>query len=80
MYQQENRALLFSTARNTNSFTASNTLERVRIMQIGTPTLLPGGGFGVYNPGALNTNFTRMSVSHNPANPVTRPLSLMHLG
>jgi hypothetical protein len=49
-------------------------------MQIGTPTLLPAGGFGVYNPGALNTNFTRMSVSHNPTNPVTRPLSLMHLG
>ncbi|MBC7863294.1 MAG: tail fiber domain-containing protein, partial [Bacteroidia bacterium] len=27
-----------------------------------------------------NTDITRVSISHNPASPVTRPLSLLHLG
>lgn len=82
VYQQENRHLLFSTNANTaaGNFNMNNTRERVRITRIGAPTNLPGGGYGQYNPANLANNTTRMSVSHNPANPVTRPLSLLHLG
>ena len=34
----------------------------------------------LFNPGGLPGNLTRVSISHNPTSPVTRPLSLMHLG
>lgn len=37
-------------------------------------------GMGVNNPAGLGTNLTRVAISHNPAQPVTRPLSLLHLG
>ncbi|MBN9294939.1 MAG: tail fiber domain-containing protein [Flavobacteriia bacterium] len=82
LYNQENRALLFSTNANTNTIniTGGATNERMRLMSVGTPTNLAGGGFGVFNPAGINTNFTRMAISHNPGNPITRPLSLLHLG
>jgi hypothetical protein len=82
IYNQENRHLLFSTNANTTAMNVltGNTLERMRITSIGTQTNLPIGGFGVYNPGLFGTNLTRVAISHNPAQPVTRPLSLLHLG
>ncbi|AEA43665.1 tail fiber domain-containing protein [Fluviicola taffensis] len=82
IYNQETRPLLFSTNANTNVVNVANgnTLERMRIMSVGTPTNLTGGGFGIYNPGGLAANNTRVAISHNPANPITRPLSLLHLG
>ena len=82
IYNQETRALLFSTNANTNSVNVTNgtTLERMRIMSVGTPTHLSSGGFGVYNPGSIATNISRIAMSHNPSQPVTRPLSLLHLG
>ena len=81
VYQQEERHLLFSTNANTTAVTPLNTLERMRITSINAPTVLAGGGYGVNNPGNLtNVNLTRVSISHDPANPVTQPLSLLHLG
>lgn len=82
MYSQEDRALLFSTNANTNTMNVltGNTQERMRIMSAGTPTHLASGAFGVYNPAGVASNLTRMSISHNPAQPITRPLSLLHLG
>jgi hypothetical protein len=82
IYNQENRHLLFSTNANTTTMNVltGNTLERMRITSVGTQTNLPIGGYGVYNPGLLGTNLTRVAISHNPAQPVTRPLSLLHLG
>lgn len=80
IYQQEDRHLLFSTNANTNSVSAVNTSERMRLTSIGAQTELANNGYGVYNPGGLSPNLTRVSISHNPNNPVTRPLSLMHLG
>ena len=82
VYNQENAALLFSTNVNTNSINVTNgsTQERVRIMSAGTPTNLAAGGMGIHNPAGIGTNLTRMAVSHNPAQPVTRPMSLLHLG
>lgn len=82
LYNQENRALLFSTNATTNAINMASgvTNERLRLMSVGTPTYLSGGSFGTFNPAGLNANFTRMAVSHNPASPITRPLSLLHLG
>ncbi|MBL7897551.1 MAG: tail fiber domain-containing protein, partial [Crocinitomicaceae bacterium] len=80
LYNQENRAVLISTNNTTDASSSTNTNERVRIMNVNTPTVLPGGGLGIYNPAGINGNYTRMSISHNPGNPVTRPLSLLHLG
>ena len=53
----------------------SNNGERMRIMHIGA--LNNGIAF---NPGGLANNLTRIGISHNPNAPVTRPLSLLHLG
>jgi len=53
----------------------SNNSERVRIMH--TDALNNGVAF---NPGGLASNLTRIGISHDPATPVTRPLSLLHLG
>lgn len=82
MYNQEERPILFSTNANTTTINMNNgtTHERIRIMSVGTPTNLAGGMFGPYNPAGINQNLTRMAISHDPANPVTRPLSLLHLG
>ncbi|MBU3658738.1 MAG: T9SS type A sorting domain-containing protein [Flavobacteriales bacterium] len=50
-------------------------------MSVGTPTSVGGAAPAVYNPaGILNTDITRVSISHNPLNPITAPLSLLHLG
>lgn len=79
LYNQEQRHIILSTGAATPaSMTATN--ERMRITAIENPTDLFGGGYGINNPGALNTKATRVSISENPANPVTRPLSLLHLG
>lgn len=83
LYNQENRHLLFSTNANTNTvnMAAGNTLERMRITSVGAPTSLAGGGFGVWNPANLsNTNLTRVAISHDPTQPIVRPMSLLHLG
>lgn len=82
LYNQEQRAILFSTNANTTTMNVltGNTQERLRITSVVTPTHLPNGQFGVFNPGGLNGNLTRVSISHNPVNPVTRPMSLLHLG
>jgi hypothetical protein len=82
IYNQELKPILLSTNANSNAINpvSGATGERVRITSVNTPTNLPTGGMGIYTPGGSSTNFTRMSVSHNPSNPVTRPLSLLHLG
>ncbi len=82
MYNQETRHILFSTNANTNAVNIStgNTLERMRITAINAPTNLAGGGYGINNPASLLPKFTRVSISYDPALPVTRPLSLLHLG
>ena len=81
LYNQELQPLLLSTNANTTTTTATATRERVRIMSYNTPTALGGIGYGPYTPYAsVNGNFTRMSISHNPNSPLTRPLSLLHLG
>ncbi|MGM0479356.1 MAG: tail fiber domain-containing protein [Bacteroidota bacterium] len=80
LYNQENQPLLFSTNQATNALSATNTRDRMRITAVGTPTELPNGNVGSYNPGNVNGNRTRVSISHNPSTPVTRPLSLLHLG
>ncbi|MCX7742985.1 MAG: hypothetical protein N2167_00325 [Flavobacteriales bacterium] len=64
--QQENSNIRILT----NAAGAAN--ERIRITQIGAP--------GLNNPAGLPANVTRVSISHNPSNPVTQPLSLLHLG
>jgi hypothetical protein len=82
LYNQENRHLLFSTNANTNTMNVLSgaTQERMRITAVGTPTNLAAGGFGVNNPAGIAANITRVAVSHNPSQPVTRPMSLLHLG
>jgi hypothetical protein len=82
IYNQELKPILLSTNANSNAINpvSGATGERVRITSVNTPTNLPTGGMGIYTPGGSSNNFTRMSVSHNPSNPVTRPLSLLHLG
>lgn len=80
IYNQENRHLLFSTGSGTGITTPTNTRERMRITAVANPTELPNGSIGNYNPGNINGNRTRVAISHDPANPVTRPLSLLHLG
>ena len=88
VYNQEKRPLLLSTGANTNNINPINgtTFERVRITSVDEPTQLlafpPFFIYDVFNPqGSLAApNTTRVSISHNPDNPVTRPLSLLHLG
>ena len=80
IYQQENRHLLLSTRANTTAIDMDNTQERVRITRIGAPTNLPNNAYGQHNPAGLPNNVTRVSISQNPNNPVTRPLSLLHMG
>jgi len=82
IYNQELKPILLSTNANSNTINPVNgaTGERVRITSVNTPTNLPTTGMGIYNPGSIPNNITRMSVSHDPTAPVTRPLSLVHLG
>ena len=70
-----NREALISQQENDRLTFYSNSGERMRIMQIGALN----GGINI-NPGGLPNNTTRVAISHNPALPVTRPLSLLHLG
>jgi hypothetical protein len=83
LYNQEKRHLLFSTAHATPT-DINNSFERMRITSYDAETSLPGGGYGAYVPDPSNppttADITRVSISHNPAQPVTRPLSLLHLG
>ncbi len=79
MYNQENRHLIFSTNHGTPN-DAQFTSERVRITNISAPTDV-NNNFVTWNPaGFVNQDVTRVSISHNPATPVTRPMSLLHLG
>jgi hypothetical protein len=83
IYQQEKRPLLLSTNANTTTMNIETgaTRERMRIMSVGTPTHLEGFVYDVHNPGNIDIEeITRVSISHNPAVPVTRPMSLFHLG
>lgn len=81
LYNQELRPLLFSTNANTTTATVLATQERVRIMSYSTPTVMPGSIIAPNNPSpGTNPNATRVSISHNPGTPLTRPLSLLHLG
>jgi hypothetical protein len=82
IYNQELKPILLSTNANSNTINPviGATRERVRITNVNTPTNLPTGGMGIYNPGSIPNNITRMSISHDPTAPVTRPLSLVHLG
>jgi hypothetical protein len=86
VYNQENKPLLFSNNNATNATFSGGTLERMRVSSAGTPTLYSSLATSFNpvpinpNPGAVPTNRTRVSVSADPNNPVTRPLTLMHLG
>ena len=83
VYNQEERHLIFST-NHVTPIDAQTTLERMRITNISAPTNLTNAlnaSFGIWNPGSLpNQDVTRVAISHDPANPITRPLSLLHLG
>ena len=79
IYNQENRHIIFST-NHLSPNTWNNTQERVRFTSIGAPTLLPTNVVGIYNPANLPADITRVAISEDPAFPVTRPLSLLHLG
>jgi hypothetical protein len=79
MYNQEQRHIIFSTG-NATPASINATNERMRITAIENPTTLAGGGYGVFNPAALPINRTRIAISHNPTQPITRPLSLLQLG
>ena len=80
LYQQERRHLLLSTNISLTNVDPLNTRERMRITSINAPTELANGGYGGFNPAGLPGNRTRVSISHEPNNPVTRPMSLLHLG
>jgi hypothetical protein len=71
-----------STNANTTTLNPATgaTQERVRITSTNTPTNVSNGVMGQFNPGAIANNITRVSISHDPSNPVTKPLSLLHLG
>ncbi|MBK9285822.1 MAG: tail fiber domain-containing protein [Sphingobacteriaceae bacterium] len=61
----ENRPIIFGT----------NNAERMRVMNITNLTFpFP------LNPGGLAGDLTRVSISHNPAAPLTRPLAALHIG
>ena len=79
LIQQEQRHILFATDISLTNMDPLNTRDRMRITSISAPTEL-AAGYGVYNPANLPTSRTRVSISHEPNNPVTRPLSLLHLG
>ena len=51
--------------------------ERIRVTSVGA---LINTETGAYGGLTTPTNITRIAVSHNGAAPVTKPLSLMHLG
>lgn len=59
---------------NDNMVMLTNNGERLRLSQIGNISI-PN-----MNPAGIANNITRVSISRDPASPVTRPLSLLHLG
>jgi hypothetical protein len=59
---------------NDNLVMLTNQGERLRVSHIGNISVAN------MNPGSIANNITRVSISHDPLNPVTRPLSLLHLG
>ncbi|MDY0217193.1 MAG: tail fiber domain-containing protein [Bacteroidales bacterium] len=70
--QQENRPIIFYTDWNTVSGGVTDG-ERLRVTAVGQPD--------VPNPSnVFPTNTTRVSISHNGANPIHQPRSLLHLG
>jgi hypothetical protein len=85
MYNQEDRHIVFSTGFQTPS-NIGTSKERVRITHIGAPTNLPitplfaPNYYGVHNPASLPLNRTRVAISYDPLNAITRPMSLLHLG
>jgi hypothetical protein len=51
--------------------------ERLRVTSVGALVNTQGLTYGgITNP----TNITRIAISHNGSNPITKPLSLLHLG
>jgi len=82
LYNQENRHLLLGTNYGVNPVTTtpSNANEKVRITAVGTPTDLPVGGYGVYNPFGRPLADTYVAISANPANSIKRPTSLLQMG
>ncbi len=59
---------------NDNLLLLTNQGERIRVSHIGNVSVAN------MNPGGIPNDRTRVSISHDPLNPVTRPLSLLHLG
>ncbi|NBX79048.1 MAG: tail fiber domain-containing protein, partial [Flavobacteriales bacterium] len=82
IYNQEKKPLLLSSDAITTTINPATgvTGERVRITNVSTPTNYASGLMGPYNPAGLPASTTRVSISQDPSNPVTRPLSLLHLG
>jgi len=79
IFNQEKRHIIFSTGFAT-PWNMTNSFERMRITAIENPTTLTGGGYGIYNPAGLPVDRTRVAISAAPTQPITRPLSLLHLG
>lgn len=72
LLQQENQPIIMQTDWN-NSAGGVGGGERMRITSIGAP--------GVRNPAnAPDDNITRVAISHDGNNPITDPVSLLHLG
>lgn len=69
LYNQENAHLIFSTNAATNTSTGL-ARERMRITHIGASGI----------PATAAANSTRVAISLNPANPLTAPRSLVHIG
>jgi len=86
LYNQENRHLLFSTNNITPSgiFAPYLTNERMRITNYSAPTNNGiGFSYGIWNPGNLTgpaLDHTRISISQDPTQPLSRPMCLLHLG
>ncbi|MDQ3047517.1 MAG: tail fiber domain-containing protein, partial [Bacteroidota bacterium] len=70
-----NKEALVNQMENDRLSLYSNNGERIRI------THLNALNNGIpFNPGALAANQTRIGISEDPTQPVTRPLSLLHIG
>ena len=72
---QENTPFIVQTA-STGAGASTTTGERLRITSIGALNNTEGGFGGLTTP----ANRTRIAISADGANPITRPLSLLHLG
>ncbi len=72
---QENTPFIVQTA-STGAGASTANGERLRITSIGALNNTEGGFGGLTTP----ANRTRIAISADGANPITRPLSLLHLG